>query len=100
MCRQPLFQAGVEQAAGVRTIPTRWNATADGDGVTPLSSALDFAGVPMLLDAALVVAHSARPAINTGIAHREPGVGQIGAGVSRAPLAPFEAAVLRLAAEL
>ena len=57
-------------------------------------------GVPMLLDAALVVANSARPAINTGIAHKEPGVGQIGAGVSRAPLAPFEAAVLRLAAGL
>ena len=62
--------------------------------------ALDFAGVPMLLDAALVVANSARPAINTGIAHKEPGVGQIGAGVSRAPLAPFEAAVMRLAAAL
>ena len=62
--------------------------------------ALDFAGVPMLLDAALVVANSARPAINTGIAHKEPGVGQIGAGVSRAPLAPFEAAVMRLAAGL
>ena len=61
---------------------------------------LDFAGVPMLLDAALVVANGTRPAINTGIAHKEPGVGQIGAGVSRAPLAAFEAAVRRLAAAL
>jgi len=61
---------------------------------------LDFAGVPMLLDAAKVVATSTRPAINTGVAHKEPGVGQIGAGVSRAPLAAFEQAVLQLAAGL
>ena len=37
---------------------------------------------------------------SVAIAHKEPGVGQIGAGVSRAPLAPFEAAVMRLAAAL
>jgi hypothetical protein len=29
--------------------------------------------------------------INTGIAHRLPGVGQIGAGIARAPLACFDA---------
>ena len=36
------------------------------------------------------------PAINTGIAHRRPGVGQVGAGVARAPLACFEKALARL----
>jgi hypothetical protein len=61
---------------------------------------LDFCGVPMMLDTALVVACSIRPAINTGIAHKEPGVGQIGTGVSRAPLAPFEEAAQLLAAGL
>jgi hypothetical protein len=31
------------------------------------------------------------PVINTGIAHRLPGVGQIGAGIARAPLECFTA---------
>jgi hypothetical protein len=37
------------------------------------------------------------PVINTGIAHREAGVGQIGAGIARAPLGCFEAAVRAIA---
>ena len=37
------------------------------------------------------------PIINTGIAHREAGVGQIGAGITRAPLACFAQAVAALA---
>ena len=40
------------------------------------------------------------PTINTGIAHREPGVGQVGAGVVKAPLACFEQAVRALADRL
>jgi hypothetical protein len=38
--------------------------------------------------------------INTGIAHREAGVGQIGAGIARAPLACFEGALRDLARRL
>jgi hypothetical protein len=38
--------------------------------------------------------------INTGIAHREPGVGQVGAGVVRAPLDCFEKALTALADRL
>ena len=37
------------------------------------------------------------PAINTGIAHRRAGVGQVGAGVARAPLACFEQALAAFA---
>jgi hypothetical protein len=37
------------------------------------------------------------PVINTGIAHRAPGVGQIGAGVTHAPLACFTQAISALA---
>jgi len=59
--------------------------------------ALDFAGVPTGIDARRVVASGITPTINTGIAHREPGVGQVGAGVVNAPLACFEQAVLALA---
>jgi len=36
------------------------------------------------------------PVINTGIAHKEPGVGQIGAGVTRAPLECFVKAILEM----
>ena len=46
-----------------------------------------------------VVETGIAPAINTGIAHRVPGVGQVGAGVVRAPLACFEQALLALAAD-
>ncbi|MFH4947396.1 hypothetical protein ABC506_28710, partial [Enterobacter hormaechei] len=35
--------------------------------------------------------------INTGIAHKEAGIGQIGAGTVRAPLACFEQALEALA---
>jgi hypothetical protein len=38
--------------------------------------------------------------INTGIAHREPGVGQVGAGIVRAPLACFERALAGLAEKI
>ena len=58
--------------------------------------ALDFAGVPSGIDARKVVASGLAPTINTGIAHREPGVGQVGAGVVNAPLACFEQALVAL----
>jgi len=60
--------------------------------------ALDFAGTPACIDARRVVDTGILPVINTGIAHKEPGVGQIGAGVTRAPLACFAQAVSALAA--
>ena len=46
---------------------------------------LDYQGVPTGIDIRLVVETGITPLINTGIAHREPGVGQVGAGVVRAP---------------
>ena len=59
--------------------------------------ALDFAGTPACIDARRVLDTGILPVINTGIAHKEPGVGQIGAGVTRAPLACFTSAVKELA---
>ena len=61
--------------------------------------ALDFTGTPACIDARLVVDTGILPVINTGIAHKEPGVGQIGAGVTRAPLQCFVQAVAALASE-
>ena len=51
--------------------------------------ALDFAGVATGIDVRLVAETGIAPAINTGIAHKKPGVGQVGAGVVRAPMACF-----------
>ena len=59
--------------------------------------ALEFAGAPLGIDVRRVVETGIAPAINTGIAHRRAGVGQVGAGISRAPLACFEQALLALA---
>jgi len=54
---------------------------------------LDFAGVPTGIDIRKVLQTGKAPVINTGIAHKEPGVGQVGAGIVRAPLACFEQAL-------
>ncbi len=61
---------------------------------------LDYLGVPSGIDIRLVVETGLAPTINTGIAHREPGVGQVGAGVVRAPMACFEQALRALAESL
>lgn len=58
--------------------------------------ALDFRGSACGIDARRVVDTGIEPVINTGIAHREPGIGQIGAGLTRAPLACFVQAVTAL----
>lgn len=58
----------------------------------------DFSGIPSLIDARKVVDRSLVPVINTGIAHREPGIGQIGAGISHAPMACFTSAIIALGA--
>ena len=63
-------------------------------------AAMDFAGVPTGIDVRLVVETGMAPTINTGIAHREPGVGQVGAGVVKAPMACFTQAVRAIAKDL
>lgn len=62
--------------------------------------ALDFAGAPLAIDARRVVETGIAPVINTGIAHRRAGVGQIGAGITHAPLDCFGAAIHALAHDL
>jgi hypothetical protein len=58
---------------------------------------LDGAGVPTGIDIRLVVETGIVPSINTGIAHREPGVGQVGAGVVKAPMPCFAQALVAFA---
>jgi hypothetical protein len=59
---------------------------------------LDERGTPVGIDIRKVVETGITPLINTGIAGRTPGTGQIGAGVVRAPLACFEQALAAAAA--
>src|SRR5215216_7480838 len=58
--------------------------------------ALGFRGTPVGIDAREVVHTRVLPFVNTGIAHREPGVGQIGAGVVKPPMEAFVKAVRAL----
>ncbi|WP_058910510.1 DUF1116 domain-containing protein [Entomohabitans teleogrylli] len=59
--------------------------------------ALNFAGSGSGIDARRVVDRHILPVINTGIAHKQAGVGQIGAGITTAPLACFIAGLAALA---
>jgi hypothetical protein len=58
--------------------------------------ALDFRGTPTGIDVRLVAQTGILPQINTGMAHREPGIGQIGAGLVKPPRACFERALQAL----
>jgi hypothetical protein len=58
---------------------------------------LDFRGTPTGIDIRKVVEAGITPRINTGIAHKNAGVGQVGAGLVRPPLAIFEAALVAFA---
>lgn len=61
--------------------------------------ALDFRGTPTGIDLQKVVETGMTPRINTGIAHREAGMGQIGAGLVRPGLEVFTDAFLAFAQE-
>lgn len=54
---------------------------------------LDFRGSPTAIDLIKVVETNILPVINTGIAHREPGVGMIGAGLVKPPENCFQDAL-------
>jgi hypothetical protein len=54
--------------------------------------ALNFRGTPLGIDVRRVIETGILPQINTGIAHKEPGVGMVGAGILRAPEACFREA--------
>jgi uncharacterized protein DUF1116 len=58
---------------------------------------LDMMGVPTAIDIRKVLASGLLPVINTAIANRRPGRGQIGAGIVHPPLACFEQALVKFA---
>ncbi len=58
---------------------------------------LGFQGTPTGIDLRKVVKTGITPTINTGIAHKKAGVGQIGAGIVTFPIKPFKDALRRFA---
>ena len=58
---------------------------------------LDFRGTPTGIDIRKVVETNITPRVNTGIAHKDAGVGQVGAGLVRPPMEMFHEALLAFA---
>lgn len=56
--------------------------------------ALNFKGCPMGIDMLKVIETDTLPVINTGIAHKDAGIGQIGAGIVSPPMECFYKALL------
>ncbi len=59
--------------------------------------ALDFRGTPTGIDLLKIVETGIYPVINTGIAHKDPGVGMVGAGLVKPPVNCFDDALLAFA---
>jgi hypothetical protein len=58
---------------------------------------LDFRGTPTGIDIRKVVEKGMPPRVNTGVAHKDPGIGQVGAGVVSPPMSIFEDALVAYA---
>jgi len=58
---------------------------------------LDFRGTPTGIDIRKVVEKGITPRINTGVAHKKAGIGQVGAGLVRPPMSLFEEALVAYA---
>ncbi|MBG9943152.1 DUF1116 domain-containing protein [Brevibacillus formosus] len=81
----------VEEAIGFSTT-MKEITTAENPYVTiPL---LDFSGVPTGIDIRQVIQTGILPIINTAIAHKDAGIGMIGAGITYPPMEAFEKALL------
>ncbi|MCM3142645.1 DUF1116 domain-containing protein [Brevibacillus sp. MER 51] len=81
----------VEEAIGFSTT-MKEITTAENPNVTiPL---LDFSGVPTGIDIRQVIQTGILPIINTAIAHKDAGIGMIGAGITYPPMEAFEKALL------
>jgi hypothetical protein len=61
---------------------------------------LNFRGTPTGIDVIKVVEKNILPFIDTGVAHKKAGIGQIGAGVLSAPSEPFINAIIGLANQI
>jgi hypothetical protein len=61
---------------------------------------MNFEGVPTGIDICKVVDTGVLPVINTGIAHKKPGIGQVGAGIVHPPIEIFQQALRAMVKEV
>ncbi len=85
------FVGGTAKMAMQRTL-SMYNITI-GENTTYQIPALDFRGTPTGIDIRKVVEQNLPPFIDTGVAHRKAGIGQVGAGLVDAPMDVFKQAI-------
>lgn len=73
-------------------------AVTAGQNSTYLMPSMNFIGTGTGFDIRKVVETGILPVINTGMAHKKPGIGQVGAGIVRAPMGCFRKALEAFAA--
>ncbi|MDR1542526.1 MAG: DUF1116 domain-containing protein [Clostridiales bacterium] len=88
---------GAQSAAEAVEFTNDMMEICEGASSQLLMPSMDFQGVPSGIDIRKVVETGLLPVINTGIAHKEAGVGQVGAGIVRAPMDCFTDALAAFA---
>lgn len=83
----------VDEAIGFSTKMKEITTTENPNVTIPL---LNFMGIATGIDVRKVTQTGIMPVINTAIAHKEPGIGMIGAGITYPPVEAFERALLAL----
>jgi NifU-like protein involved in Fe-S cluster formation len=83
----------VDEAIGFSTKMKEITTTENPNVTIPL---LNFMGIATGIDVRKVTQTGIMPVINTAIAHKDPGIGMIGAGITYPPVEAFEKALLSL----
>lgn len=83
----------VDEAIGFSTKMKEITTTENPNVTIPL---LNFMGIATGIDVRKVTQTGIMPVINTAIAHKDPGIGMIGAGITYPPVESFEKALLAL----
>jgi hypothetical protein len=83
----------VEDAIGFSTKMKEITTTENPNVTIPM---LNFMGIPTGIDVRKVIQTGIMPIINTAIAHKEAGIGMIGAGITYPPVEALEKALLAL----
>ncbi|WP_042477458.1 YlbE family protein [Bacillus ndiopicus] len=87
----------VEDAIGYSTKMKEITTTENPNVTIPM---LDFMGIPTGIDIQKVLQTGVLPVINTAIAHKDAGIGMIGAGITYPPMEAFEKAIIALTENL
>ena len=92
LVRNPITYRGGTPADALRYSSEMYALTVASNPLFGLP-ALNFRGSALGIDIRQVCRLHTPPVINTGIAHRQPGIGQVGAGIVHPPMQCFEQAL-------